>query len=87
MAAVIVRMDALKKVKDEYGYVYDERLRFHEDWDLWLRFLSMRGRVVFREENYVSNWFDNPAGRHRSPLNKVYKHIVYSRIRGGYYDR
>ena len=85
-AATIVRMAALRKVQDFDGFIFNERLRFHEDWELWLRFLKHRGKIVFREGDPVSNWYDNPQGRHKDPLNFLYKQMVYSRIRGGWYD-
>lgn len=85
-SAVIIRLSALEKLKEHDGYYFDERLRMHEDWDVWLRMLKYRGRVKFADIAPVSNWFDNPVGRHRHPINKIYKNMVYSRIKGGYYD-
>jgi len=85
-AACIVRMDALRRLKERDGYIFDERLRYHEDWDLYLRMLKHRGKIVFVEGKPVSNWYDNPNGRHREPLFELYKQMIYSRIRSGYYD-
>jgi glycosyltransferase involved in cell wall biosynthesis len=85
-AAAIAKMSAMNKLKDRFGFYYDERLPFHEDWDLWLRMLQMGGKVVFHEGEPVSNWQDNPRGRHNNPRQNIYKHLIYSRIKSGYYD-
>jgi glycosyltransferase involved in cell wall biosynthesis len=85
-AAVIVRMSAIQRMKEKYGYVFDERLPHHEMWDLWLRMAQNRGRIVFREGPPVSNWYMNPVGRHTSPVETIYKNMIYSKIKSGFYD-
>jgi len=45
-ASCIVRMDALRKIKEIYGYVYDPKIKSANDWDLWIR-LSKIGKIIF----------------------------------------
>jgi len=86
LSAAIVRTKALRTVEAKDGYILDEKLKFHWDWDLWLRFLKYGGKMVFKEGEPVSNWFDGPFAFHKHPLFFLYKQMVYSRIRAGFYD-
>jgi hypothetical protein len=85
-AANIIKVDALERLRKLDGYIWDERLRYHEDWDLWLRLIKHRRKILFKDSEPVSNWINSPSSRHNAPLFNFYKKIIYMRIRSGYYE-
>ena len=81
-ASAIVRMEALRKLKEKDGYIYDPKLKSSMDWDLWIR-LSKLGAVMLGIGEPLTYYrrhrqMMSVSKEHRDAVNEVSRRLAFN---------